>query len=158
MSNVKAISTNKKVIFVPFHWGHPYAMDLRPLDKAMLTDIPNYTDYLKAYAASGTAYTAIHDSQMVCSFGVNLLWPKVGEAWMLTSHHVDGVPMSLTKGAIRFFNQCATDLPLKRLQITVDSRNKVAVQWASLLQFKQEGVLEKDGPSGSDYFMYARIY
>ena len=44
MSNVKAISTNKKVIFVPFHWGHPYAMDLRPLDKAMLTDIPNYTD------------------------------------------------------------------------------------------------------------------
>ena len=77
---------------------------------------------------------------------------------MLTSHHVGSVPMSLTKGALRFFNHCATTMPLKRLQITVDARNKVAVQWANLLKFKQEGVLEKYGPSGSDYFMYARIY
>ena len=155
---VRSITTNKNVSFVPFHWAHPYAMHLREFDRKIFSELPNFKEYLQSYEASGHAVTAICNGQMVCCFGVNEFWAGVAEAWMLTSSHCDVVPVSLSRGAMRYFNQIAITLKLRRLQITVDERNIVAIRWARMLKFSREGVLRKYGPSGVDYLMMSRIF
>jgi hypothetical protein len=51
----REITNNRQVQIVPFHWAHPYAMDLREFDKRAFDNIPNYQDMLKAFQAEGGA-------------------------------------------------------------------------------------------------------
>ena len=147
-------SNNSSVIFVPFHWAHPLHMDLRPFERAHFDDVPDYVERLKTFEG----YTAMHAGEMACCFGVNELWPGVAEAWMLTTNLVERNPISLTRGAIRYFNHIAIDKQLHRLQITVDTRNTLAIHWAKMLKFKTEGVMQYYGPNQNDYVMFARYY
>jgi len=77
---------------------------------------------------------------------------------MLTSHLVDGYPVSLTRSTTRYFNRIATEMKLKRLQLTVNATNLVAVRWANALGFTREGVLRSYGADGADHIVFARIY
>lgn len=151
-------SNNPSVRLVPFHWAHPLSMDLREHDKAHFRNMPDYIERLKAFQEMKTAYTAVCGKNMACCFGVTSLWVGVAEAWMLTTYHVERNPISLTRGAMRYFNQVAIDMQLHRLQITVDNSNVLALRWANALQFKQEGVLRGYGPNKSDHTMFARLY
>jgi hypothetical protein len=158
MIELESIVTNQDVSFIPFHWAHPHAMRLREWDAALFTEIPNFNEYLKLYAQNGYGVTALVRGTMACCFGVNMLWPGVAEAWLITGYQVDSNPISLSRGAMRYFDYIAIKLILHRLQITVDTRNEVALRWANLLKFKREGVLEKYGPAKSDFVMMSRIF
>lgn len=158
MVDTSAILRNENVSLVPFHWAHPEAMDLRPHDRVYYDCIPNFREYLKLYMASGNALTAVVPEGMACCFGVNAMWPGIAEGWMLTSHLVDGYPVSLTRSTTRYFNRIATEMKLKRLQLTVNATNVVAVRWANALGFTREGVLRSYGADGADHIMFARIY
>jgi len=133
-------------------------MRLREWDAALFTEIPNFNEYLKLYAQNGYGVTALVRGTITCCFGVNMLWPGVAEAWLITGYQVDSNPISLSRGAMRYFDYIAIKLILHRLQITVDTRNEVALRWANLLKFKREGVLEKYGPAKSDFVMMSRIF
>ncbi len=132
--------------------------DLRSFDAQFMELVPGYSDSLKAAAATGIACTAMLRGKIACCFGVNKLWPGVGEGWMLTTDHVATAPVSLTRGAYRYFNLIATDMVLRRLQLTVNVENDLAVRWADALQFTPEGLLKNYGPDGANYRMYARYY
>lgn len=132
--------------------------DLRSFDAQFMELVPGYSDSLKAAAATGIACTAMLRGKIACCFGVNKLWPGVGEGWMLTTDHVATAPVSLTRGAYRYFNLIATDMVLRRLQLTVNVENDLAVRWADALQFTPEGLLKNYGPDGASYRMYARYY
>ena len=151
------ITSNMNVTFVPFHWAHPSAMDMRPFERAYYKNLPDYQDRLKMYAQCGQSLTAICDGEIACCFGAIPIWPGVAEAWLLTSYMVDTRAVSLTRGAIRYFNNICSEMSLHRLQITVDCANDVAIRWAKALNFTQEGVMRKYGPDGSDHIMFARI-
>jgi hypothetical protein len=152
------LCSNGGVSIVPFHWGHAYMADLRPIDRQYIDLIPNYKHHLQVAAAAGIACTAMLRGKIACCFGVNELWPGVGEGWMLTTDHVNTAPVSLTRGAYRYFNLIATELVLHRLQLTVNMDNDLAIRWADALQFAPEGLLRNYGPDGADYRMYARYY
>lgn len=132
--------------------------DLRSFDAQFMELVPGYSDSLKAASATGIACTAMLRGKIACCFGVNKLWPGVGEGWMLTTNHVATAPVSLTRGAYRYFNLIATDMVLRRLQLTVNVENDLAVRWADALQFTPEGLLKNYGPDGANYRMYARYY
>lgn len=152
------ILTNPGVKIMPFHWGHAYAMDLRQFDLEYFHHVPNFCDVLKAYQASGNACTAMVNGKIACCFGYQVFWPGSAEAWMLTSDHINTKPVSLTRSAGRYFDHIATKEGLKRLQITVNARHRLAVRWADALQFTREGVLRHYGADGSDHIMFARYY
>lgn len=156
--NRRSIVSHSGVSIVPFHWAHPHMMDLRSFERELFQKLPNYNEMLKAYSDTGLACTALLNGSVACCFGVYQFWPGAAEAWMLTSNLVETHAVALTRGARRYFNQVATELQLKRLQITVNSRNIVAIRWAEALKFEREALLRQYGPGGVDYFMYARIY
>lgn len=151
-------SSNKDVSFVPFHWAHPYHMDLREFDRAYFDNLPDYHDRLKMFAMGKHAYTAICDGKMVCCFGFTELWKGVAEGWLLTDYQIERMPISLTRGALRAFNHVAIDMKLHRLHLVVDARNELANRWAIALKFNSEGRMYGYGPDKSDHIMYARNF
>lgn len=152
------ISTNRYVQIVPFHWAHPRVMDLRPFDREYYDVLPNYDDMLRSFQAEGNACTALYRGKIFACFGTNILWPGVGEGWLLTGKQVDTLAVSVTRCARRYFNHIATTKGFKRLQLTVNAENELAVRWAYALQFTREGLLRNYGPTGADHIMFARIY
>lgn len=150
-------SNNPDLSFVPFHWTHAYHMDLRPFDSKAFQTVPNYKQMLEYYTQMPHAYTGIYQGQMAYSFGPVMLHPGVVELWMLSTYHVERMPISLTKASIRYCNHIARDMQLHRLQITVEVQNSFAVRWASALQFTCEGRLKNYGPDKNDFFIYARL-
>lgn len=152
------LSTNNGVSIVPFHWGHAMMAELRPMDREYFDTVPDYANWLKSYAANDLSCTAIVGGKIACCFGVVQYWPGMAEGWMLTTDKVATHPVSLTKGALRYFNKVATILQLKRLQLTVDCHNSFAINWANALKFTPEGVMRNYGPNGNDYVMYARYF
>ena len=52
----------------------------------------------------------------------------------------------------------AKELSLHRLQVTVSSRNVLAVKWIKSLYFKEEGILKNYGVDKTDYIMFARLF
>jgi hypothetical protein len=154
----REITNNRQVQIVPFHWAHPYAMDLREFDKRAFDNIPNYQDMLKAFQAEGGAVTALWRGKIIACLGCNNMWPGVSEAWMITSIEFPNISVTVTRAAIRYFNKIAIEHKLKRLQITVDVENELAMRWAKMLKFTPEGVMRKYGAGGIDHMMFARIY
>lgn len=151
-------SSNNRVTFIPFHWTHPYHMDLRPFERNYFKIMPDYAERLKVFAMQDYSYTALYDGEMACCFGFSPLWSGVAEGWMLTTPLVEINPISLTRGAIRVFAHVAIKMKLHRLQLVVDERNELAIHWANALKFKQEGRLQGYSPDGATHVMYARYY
>ena len=152
------ITNDPGITFVPFHWGHAYAMDLREHDARYFRSVPNFRDMLRQYQETGNAKTAMMGGKIICCFGYVELWRGVAEMWMLTSNHIETHPVAATRGAQRHINRIATEAKLKRLQITVDVTHVVAMRWADALKFNREGVLRQYGADGADYMMFARYY
>lgn len=152
------VSTHAGVELIDFSVRHVSAMNLRPQSRISFDHIPGYRDKLRAVELTKWAHTAVVTGDVVCCFGVIELWPGLGEAWMLTSDKIKRYPISLTRGAQRYFSAAANGLQLRRLQITTNVNDELAVRWANRLNFTQEGLLRSYGPDGSDHFMYSRIY
>ena len=62
------------------------------------------------------------------------------------------------KASKLFFDYAANKLEMKRLQITVCSRNIPAYKWAKVCYFEDEGILRNYGPQGDDYYMMSRVF
>jgi hypothetical protein len=155
---LRDITTNKQIQIVPFHWAHPYAADLRSFDREAFEYLPNYREMLQAFQAEGNALTALWRGRIIACWGYNKMWPGVAEAWLITSVDFVSLSVTVTRAAIRYFNKIAIQDQLKRLQITVNTENELAMRWAVALKFEKEGLLRNYGPSGSDHMMFAKVY
>jgi hypothetical protein len=62
----------------------------------------------------------------------------------------------MLRGAIRYFDIAMADLKLRRLQITVNVNDGLAIRYANALKFRREGLLIGYGPDGADHEMLAR--
>jgi hypothetical protein len=133
-------------------------MNLREFERKYFEWFPDYEDMLRTYASCETSATALYNGDVACCFGAVPVWKGVAEAWILTSYIVERNPISLTRGALRYFNKIAIDMQLHRLQIVVDDSNLLALRWAEVLKFKREGLLKGYGPDGSDHYMMARYF
>ena len=144
------------VTFVKFHWAHPLNVKLRTFSQAYFNQIPDFVDALKMYSQEKHSWTALYKGRMACFFGIYPLWSGVAEAWMLTTPVVEGHAVKMLRGAIRYFDIAMADLKLRRLQITVNGNDGLAIRYANALKFRREGLLIGYGPDGADHEMLAR--
>lgn len=149
---------NPDVKVVPFRWYHPRMMELRKTDLAYYSDLDDFEDRLRGVEREKHSYTATYRNQMACCFGTRLLWPGAAESWFIGSKLIDTAPITLTRSCRRYMDYIAREQRLKRMQITCDTQDELAVRWAIALKFQREGLLRRYGPSGSDHIMFARIY
>ena len=132
-------------------------MDIREHDQVFFKRIENYPDIIKGYSVMGPSYIAVHHGRPLAVFGCIPLWTGVGEAWLITDKDLSSIARPFHRVTKKMFDIFMSELNLVRLQVTVHSSNLQAVKWIKTLYFKEEGRLEKYGPDGKDFFMYARI-
>lgn len=153
-----SILTNKHVTLMPFRWYHPRAMNLRRFDREAYIELPDFDLRLQNYELEKHCYTAFFKGKPFCCFGVQEIWPGVGEGWLITDEMVVDLTVTLTRSTVRYFDLVAIEKKLHRIQLTVNTKDLLAVRWAHALKFAQEGVMRKYGPDQTDYLMMSRNY
>ena len=143
---------------IPFHISHLDRIELNDHDNKVLSQFPDYREYMIAFTEYGVAYTAVGDDIFYAMFGVFPLWRGVAEAWLMPSRHINRKTIAMHRASLRFFEHYAHKNSLVRLQFTVHSHNSRAVTWAERCYFNREGILKNYGPDGLDHFMYARYF
>ena len=104
----------------------------------------------------GLSYTYISDGEILCCFGVQLLWQGVGELWMMPSDNDDMFLISHMSKISELIDIIIKDFSLNRLQIQVTVPNERTLCFVKSIGFEIEGTLKNYGPEGNDYFMLAR--
>ena len=115
-------------------------------------------DMLEYQATIGNAYTAMLYGKPVAAFGAVRLWPGVEEVWSLLGDSSRSYAKTLTRIAVQFVDFRVISGDLHRVQMTVRCSDMRAVRWAKdALGFKIEGLMERYGTDGSDFYMMARV-
>jgi len=156
--NFHSILTNKNVSLMPFRWYHPRAMNLRKFDRLAYVELPDFDLRLQNYETEPHCYTAFLKHKPFCCFGVQEIWPGIGEGWLITDKMVEQLVVTLTRSTTRYFNLIAIERRLHRIQLTINTNDLLAVRWAHALKFTNEGLMRKYGPDGADYLMMSKVF
>lgn len=141
---------------VPFQRSHMYQIELKGFEREYLNAFPDYIDHIANGADPDHSWTGIVFNKIVCIFGISMLWPGVGEMWMIPSVHISDSPIAVVRASKKIISETITELDLWRLQVTVNVNNLQAFRFAKALGFNVECVMTKYGPEGHDYYMMFR--
>ena len=135
---------------------HIMQLELRDVDLGALggNDLKSTVDNLLVYPGK---YAGLVEGQCVVAFGFIPFWDHVAEGWMVSSRHLSRDKFIFHRAAAKGMDYVYTFTGLRRLQFTIHSYNRLAIRWADALGFVLEGRLEKYGPDGADYLMYAKV-
>lgn len=148
----------KGLIVLPFHKSHVDRLGLSEDDLKTFRALGDEDLLYQAMQDSEFAWTVFYNLQPMVSFGFDIKWPGMAEAWMMTGTVAREHGIILSRGARRVFDNIGPALNLRRMQIVVSVDRDYAVNWARFLRFTEEGRLGSYGPEGADYLMFARIY
>lgn len=112
--------------------------------------------YIHFQSQVGPAVTAFVHGVPVAVFGCVIVWKGLGEAWALFSDEARRYPIAMTKGAKAFFDACIRSYLLHRLQITVKTVDKRAINWAECLGFVVEGTMKEYSSDKQDFYIMRR--
>jgi len=153
-----SLNTNERIVYRDYTNNDAYHLDYRALDESYFADYDTTVAYIEQLQATGPAITVIYNEQIAACWGFAQILPGVYEAWCLGSQLFNKYPVATTRTAKFVIKYGAKYLAAHRIQVTVLASNKVANNWASVLQFKYEGLLKQFGHDKQDYVMYAKIY
>ena len=117
----------------------------------------NYLESAIAQLQYGIAVTGFLNMQPAGVFGFVPIWKGVTESWLLVDDLARTKPIAFTKYGILAHDISKISQGLHRQQITVRIADKRAYKWALALGFREEAVMRKYGPDGSDYYLMARF-
>lgn len=104
-----------------------------------------------------TGYTLYQDKDILCIGGIHGLWNGVGEAWFLIGKEGYDNPKSVAKHTFFMFEHLQQEYGFIRVQASVAKKDRKAIRFVEWLGFKNEGIMEKYGPDGLDYYRYAKV-
>lgn len=109
------------------------------------------------FHADHPATTAIdEEGHPVASFGITPLWEGVSEVWaMFDRERIGKYGVFLVKATRAFLNKQMEDH--HRLQCFVYANNSKLTKFVENFGFEREGTMRKYGPTGEDFYMYARV-
>ena len=142
---------------VPFRPEHLLKAELKGDELNYTKVLPEWYEYTIEMAFEDLSWTFLRLGQVACMFGVRPLWPGVGEVWMIPTVNVNRSAIALIKGGRHILDHIQDEYDVRRLQITVRSSNKTAYKYAEKMYFKTEGLMERYGPEGDDYYLMVRI-
>lgn len=149
-----------KLTVVPFEVEHAVSILGHPVTEETLTASErDARERGNLYRSRGPAFTAVDSSgEPLGAAGVMILWPGVGEAWILFRH--DAAQQHRREAyelVLSFLFRIVADLKLRRVQAHCHAGLPVAVKYLENIGFRYEGTMRKYGPDGADHLLYAMI-
>jgi hypothetical protein len=145
----------KELTLIPFEPAHAFVMTRRP-EEVGTPGFPGYEDYIKGLCSAGNCYSATYGDEILFCGGVRVLWPGVGEAWVLCSAGIWRFARQLFRVSETIIGKVAAENNLERVQAHVRTSWDVAIRFVERLGFEREGLLRKF-VNGEDYYSYARV-
>ena len=141
--------------------------DFEEKDYLEIPEIPNekgiatHEDFLKwaeIRKKKGSAYTVTDkDGKIIACFGVQILWPGVGEVWVTFTELFNEYKREAVIFTGTILNKFQEMLELNRLQADVLADVEVSNKFVQHYGFVLEGRMRKYSPYGEDVNRYARI-
>lgn len=136
----------------------PIHLDMITLNDFDTEHLDMYKKNLNRQTMPGYRFTAMERDTIYACFGLWELWPGVAECWLIPNTNIGKRVFRFHKACLLFFEHAANKRDIKRLQITVRSRNDLAVHWAERCYFNKEGLMRKWGPEYDDYWIMSRLF
>lgn len=105
----------------------------------------------------GLSFTGVVDEKIVGCGGVRVLWPNVGEVWMMLSPSVNGYPVVAWEAIKSGFEKIVQENDFVRLQGWCRVGFVKAHTVFKHLNFKPEGIARSYTPDGVDCVLYSLI-
>lgn len=137
---------------VKFHPDHLKRLQLQSAQEYFRSEFGN-PDYGRQLADSPFAFTGLVGDEVIACAGVHELWENRGVAWALLSENAGPHFRSIHRAVSGFLTQA----PWRRVEMMVEAGFEQAHRWAQMLGMQQEGLMRAYSPTGTDYFIYARI-
>lgn len=104
-------------------------------------------------SASGNAWTAEVDGEVIAIAGLLPQWENRALAWALLAQSA-GTHFAPIHKSIKRFLQAS---PFRRIEATVDVGFRPGCRWIEMLGFEIEGYMRAYRPDGGDMLLYARV-
>jgi hypothetical protein len=142
----------KIVPFKPEHWE---MITFREFEKESMGKLLN--EIRHRVDATGPTYTGFVDGKVAGFAGVILMWPGVGEGWILGSDLFSHNKLWFVRNVKRYLEKIMKTHQLHRVQTTVMHGHTNLIRLVEFLGMNFEGRLRNYGPHGETYLMYGRI-
>ncbi len=106
---------------------------------------------------NGKCITGLVDGVIVGCGGIDLMWPGVGEVWLMLSYEVDKYPIRSYEVIQQGLAELIEHNDLKRTQCWCREGFAAAHTLLRHLNFKVEGKAQAYAPDGKDCYLYALI-
>ena len=107
------------------------------------------------FSRSLFSYIFLEGSEPIGAFGLVVLWPGVGECWLMSTEKLERRPIFMIKTFKRLTDEVLKN-GLHRVQILVHDTEPLN-KWARTLGFHKEGVLRKYGINQEDSAIYSKV-
>lgn len=141
---------------IEFQPSHLFEMDLRANEAEFLYLPDGRARAQGIYENSFQAMTVIVDGIILCSAGFSILWPGVGDGWIMPSIHVAKYPKIFCRLIRSYIETLIKTFNFHRFQ-TTSFHDKFHERWMEWLGFKREGIMEQFTHDKKSHCMYARL-
>ena len=143
----------KIVPFKPEHWE---MIKFREFERET---VGNMLDEIRLKLdAKGPTYTMLVHGEVAGFAGVALMWPGVGEGWILGSDLFESNKLWFVRTVKRYLEKIMYTHDLHRVQTTVMHGQTGLVRLVEFLGMEFEGRLRNYSPNGEDYLIYGRVH
>ena len=145
------------VVIVPFENKHAEQILEQGLNSEFLELKPEHKKYAFFLKEVGMSFTGLVNNRPIAAGGVFHLWDGVAEGWVLATKDIYKYPIFCAKHIKQRTEIILKANKIKRLQTSVKADCDVALRFAKWLGLKEEGLMKRYGPDGSDFIRFARI-
>jgi hypothetical protein len=148
----------KAITFEPWHLEC-----VRNNVKENFLDDPDVFERLFTIAKNPTTFihtivwSVDEEIKVIGVVGGNLIWRGVMDVFTILTKLVKKFAISFTKELKKILDFYERSLCISRFQATVRDGQGNSGEWLKTLGFGQEARLQKFGPQGDDYLLFARI-
>lgn len=101
--------------------------------------------------------TVTDKTGVISILGGSLLWAGTMDIWSVSGDGINKHPISYVKVSRALLDRLQVVLNIRRFQAAGLCGNPQLDKWFETLGFKREAVMQKYGPDGKDYFLWARV-
>ena len=145
------------VVIVPFENKHADQILEQGLNSETLELKPEHRKYAYFLKEVGMSFTGLVNDKPIAAGGVFHLWDGVAEGWVLATKDIYKYTVFCSKHIKQRTEIILKANKIKRLQTSVKADCDVALRFAKWLGLKEEGLMKRYGPDGSDFIRFARI-
>lgn len=103
------------------------------------------------------SWTGFYHNEPIACGGIIELWSGVADIWLIVSKHNDKHKFFIMRNIKKILEQTIKQRKYVRVQATVREDFDVGIKFAQWFGMKSEGLMEKYGLDGKNYYRYVRI-